>query len=305
MTPPGTLYPFNLVFLLFGLRLGFPAIAVIHLITGGAGAYALCREYGVGRVAALCGALAFIFSVLLAVHLAAWLPSANLGTWVWLPVAVCLLERLLKRPTLLGAQALAAVLGLQLLAGSPQIAFFTDQVIALRVFWQLAARQVPRPWRVLVALVCAVLLAVGLAAVQLLPSLEFSRRIAAQPPAVRQRNAAARGSLLARGADIALLGDVCARHLARGRGARHRGMGGPEDARGRGVLFADRDRLRAPRCSTRGCSTSTCTCRWPCFRMQTRFSYIVTFAISVLVGLGAEAILAAGAQRLGRAATCP
>ena len=79
MTPPGTLYPFNLVFLLFGLRLGFPAIAVIHLIIGGAGAYALCREYSVGRVAALCGALAFIFSGS-AVNLAIWLPSANLGT---------------------------------------------------------------------------------------------------------------------------------------------------------------------------------------------------------------------------------
>jgi len=295
MTPPGTLYPFNVVFLVFGLRLGFPAMAVLHLCIGGIGTYALCRAYAAGRVASLCGALAFAFSGT-AVNMATWLPSANLGTYAWLPVALYLLEGLIKRPAPPRAVALAVVLALQLFAGSPQIAWFTHQIIAFRVLWAFAARHVRQPWRFLGALAGAVVLAFGLAAVQLLPSLEFSRHslrsfglsaTELQPqgladwPQVRK-------SLFTNSVKTISLG---ASALA---------ITGLASVATRGVaafywllailyvllmfdtpLYAFYLNLPLGRA----------------FRFPERFSYVVTFAIAVLAGLGAHTILDAGRQR--------
>ena len=173
-TPPGLLYPFNLVFLLFGLDRGWPATAVLHLTIGGAGAYYLGRGYGLGRPAALCGAFACVLNGM-AMNLAAWLPTANLGAYVWLPVAIAILERLLDRPTAERGLALGAVLGVQLLAGCPQISLFTYQVIALRVVWQAATARVQALRAALPALALGMVLPAGLAAVSLLPSLELSR----------------------------------------------------------------------------------------------------------------------------------
>ena len=216
---------------------------------------------------------------------------------MWLPVAVCLLERLLKRPTLLGAQALAAVLGLQLLAGSPQIAFFTDQVIALRVFWQLAARQVPRPWRVLVALVCAVLLAVGLAAVQLLPSLEFSRR-SLRSLQLSIREIQPRGATSWPEVRTSLFSVMFVRDISLGAGALAIAAWAARKTRGVAAFYS----LIAIVYVLLMFDTPLFDfyLHLPfgrAFRIQYRFSYIVTFAISVLAGLGADAILAAGEQR--------
>jgi hypothetical protein len=185
-TPPGTLYPLNLLFLPFGLVAGFPAMAALHLAIGAAGVYALCRELGTRPMAALCGALAFELSGS-AVTLATWLPTANLGAYVWLPVAMAVLERLLKHATPGVALALGGVLALQLLAGSPQVALFTDQVIGLRVLWALVTRQVARPGRLLAMLGLAGLCAGGFAAVQLLPSLEFIREsVRSEPLTLRE-----------------------------------------------------------------------------------------------------------------------
>ena len=71
--------------------------------------------------------------------------------------------------------ALGAVLTLQLLAGFPQISLFTYQVIVLRLLWELVASRRQQRWRGVAAVAAAALLPVGLAAVKLLPAIEFAR----------------------------------------------------------------------------------------------------------------------------------
>src|SRR5262249_55899578 len=96
-TPPGTLYPLNLLFAIVGLDAGYPLIAVIHLVIGALSLYFLCRQYDLSAPASLIGALAFQLGEP-SIHLATWLPTANLGAYVWMPTAVLMLERALNRP---------------------------------------------------------------------------------------------------------------------------------------------------------------------------------------------------------------
>ena len=72
---------------------------------------------------------------------------------------------------------LAAVLTLQLLASYPQTSLLTYEAIALRALWALLAARGEPPWRGVGAVAIGALLPVGLAAVKLLPGLEFSQLV--------------------------------------------------------------------------------------------------------------------------------
>src|SRR4029450_961988 len=90
-TPPGTLYPLNLLFAIVGLDAGYPLMAVVHLVIGGVSLYLLCREYGLSVVPSLVGALAFQLGEP-SLHLATWLPTADLGAYVWMPTGRAMAE---------------------------------------------------------------------------------------------------------------------------------------------------------------------------------------------------------------------
>jgi hypothetical protein len=175
---PGTVvalfYPLNIFFLVLDPHFAFLVIAAVHLLIGGIGTYALCREYGLARVAALCGAIGFELSGF-AVALAAWVPTTNLGVYVWLPVALLYCERILKRPTGRGAVALAAVLALQLLLGQPQYLLFTYNFIALLVVWEFVTRRPVQPLSKLATLGAALALPPLLGAAQFFPMIAFAR----------------------------------------------------------------------------------------------------------------------------------
>jgi hypothetical protein len=170
-TPPGTLYPLNLVFLVVGLDRGYPVLAALHLMVGGLSVYQLCRGYGLPAPAALTGAFAFQFGWP-ASHLATWLPTSNLGAYVWLPTAMLLLERILVAPTAKRAVGLGVTLTLSLLAGCPQMTLFCYQVLALRVVWQLLTAPASLDARSIAAVAFGFALPACLGAVQLVPSLE-------------------------------------------------------------------------------------------------------------------------------------
>lgn len=169
----GLFYPPNWSFLLVGTDTGFYLILAFHMAVTGAGAFLLCRGYGLERAAALAGAFLLALSATL-VDLLGWLPTNVAGCFAWLPLSFFFVERILRRPSFPGAAGLAISLSLQLLPGYPQIAYFTYQLIALRVLWEFLTA---RPQR---AAPCLGFLAVGLvlppllAAVQLLPMAEFA-----------------------------------------------------------------------------------------------------------------------------------
>ena len=169
----GLLYPVNYLFLLFDREIALIFAALINLVIGGIGMYRLCRTLRLATVPALCGAIAFQLGGTTAM-LAAWSPI-QISPFVWMPVAMWRVERLLRRPRLANGVWLGVVLTLQLLPGFPQITFFTYQLIALRTGWALITRRMQRPAAVIIALGLGCTLPMFLGAIHLIPSIAVAR----------------------------------------------------------------------------------------------------------------------------------
>jgi hypothetical protein len=178
-------YPLSLVTLLLSLPQGFSLFAleleaIFHFFLAGLFTYLLARRLLRDRRAALISSLVFTFGGYLTSY-----PSQQLAileTAVWLPLILLLLdiglERLKGHPSgrgfLLPITFAGLGFGLALLAGHPQSAMYVFYVSAIYFAFKACANRVR--WRPAVtAFGLFVLLGFGLAAAQLLPSLEYMR----------------------------------------------------------------------------------------------------------------------------------
>ncbi len=179
------LNPVNALSYVMDPGMALEAKLFLNLAIAAMGAYLLCREIGLGTIAALSGSLAFTFGGGCAVL--ARSGSFVLSAYAWLPVAAFLCERILRRPSAGAGIGLAVVLALQVLAGFPQTSVFTYQWIALRTLWQWGVRREPVSRQVLGALALGLALPPLLGAIQLLPSAELaSVSVRSQPLSVHE-----------------------------------------------------------------------------------------------------------------------
>jgi Bacterial membrane protein YfhO len=161
------LYPPALIYLLLPLGWSLSFFCLLHLWFGGFGMYFLARKWSGNDFAGAFAGTAFTFSGL-TLNLLMW-PS-HTATWSWMPWVVLAVERAWRE----GGRAMfmAAICGaLQMLAGGPEIIFFTWLVLLALWVQQLIKNDFPRRtfWRfpVMVALV------IVLSAAQLLPFLDL------------------------------------------------------------------------------------------------------------------------------------
>ncbi|MGQ9494150.1 MAG: YfhO family protein [Anaerolineae bacterium] len=170
----GALYPPNLLLhTLLPVPIALNVFILGHFIWAAMGAYAFARRLRVGRIAALCSGLVYALGGFLVAHLnhinivacAAWLP------WLFL-LTDRFIVRDTPRPRAGDAALLALLIGLEFLAGHPQIALLTFLAVmayALYLTW------VTRPQgKVLIFFAFSVLLGITLSAVQLLPTYELT-----------------------------------------------------------------------------------------------------------------------------------
>ncbi|MGH7856596.1 MAG: hypothetical protein ACREQY_04640 [Candidatus Binatia bacterium] len=182
----GSLYPSNL--LLFGLLEPYAAIAwaqLLSLFIAGAGALLLAREYRLAPEAALLVGGSFCLSGFFVSHLR----QLNMvDAACWIPLLFLFVERALRGTLRGGSVPFAVVWGLQLLAGHPQISYFTALVLApfaVARWRQIDRERKPAPsgaWplrlagdRAVWGLALAAATGTLLAAAQLVPSIELSR----------------------------------------------------------------------------------------------------------------------------------
>ncbi|HEY3079691.1 MAG TPA: YfhO family protein [Chloroflexota bacterium] len=168
--------PSSLLALLLGAG-GLPYRALelelpLHFGLAAIGAFLLARRLTGDDLAGMVAGIAFGFGGFLTSYPAQQL--AMLRTAAWTPLLLYALERAIGtdgRPVwLVGATAAAAA---ALLAGHSQTALFGLYLAA--GYGLVRSRQLGRPWRVgLLAAAVPTALAVGLAALQLLPTLEFA-----------------------------------------------------------------------------------------------------------------------------------
>ena len=169
----GLLYPPAILSLVLPPDWALYGVLFFNLTVGSVSAYFLCRELQVGMVAAWCGALAFGLSNSSS-ELITSTPLVS-GPYAWLPGAMLFCERLLREPTLRRAIALAVTIAFALIPGHPQLVLYLYQLIALRVLWELLTRPRAVRARTLGMLALGLALPPLLVAVQFLPTLEVMR----------------------------------------------------------------------------------------------------------------------------------
>ena len=111
-------YPFNLIFWLFDVRRAFALSAFLHLALGGWFSYLFLRGLRLGRFGATVGAVAFALNGYFITWI--YLPTI-VNSAIWLPLALLLAEKFLRRGRALFAVGAGGAIGLSALAGHPQI----------------------------------------------------------------------------------------------------------------------------------------------------------------------------------------
>jgi hypothetical protein len=151
----------------FGVQLHI----LLHFAIAMAGMFLLLRRLGTSIAAAAFGSIAFVFCGSYA-SLSSKLPI--LFSISWLPLALWLLMRFFESRTAVRLLPLAAVLAMQWIVGEPTVVMQTWAIIA---GWSLLriVRKPDEAKRIAAALGIAIASSLLLAAVQLLPAIDFVR----------------------------------------------------------------------------------------------------------------------------------
>jgi len=170
-------YPLHLIFYLLPLPWALSVSTVVHVFLAGAFTYALVRHLGSGRAGGVLAAIAFMFSPMLVSRIEF---MALFDCLTWTPLAVLALDRAMEHPSPRRCAHLALVLAVQFLSGYPNELVLCGIALglwwALRLAWLRWSADAPGRWSlgwVGATLPVAVLLALGLSTLQLLPTLEL------------------------------------------------------------------------------------------------------------------------------------
>jgi hypothetical protein len=170
-------YPLGFLFYIVPTEYAIAYTVILHCVLGATFMYLFARSLSINKAGAFLAAIIFTFNGYFMVHVYAG-HFSFVQNYVWIPLVFCFVHRFLQTSHLKWAVAGGLVLGVQILGGFPQIAFYTILgVLAFGLFRigiSLKAREMQSAVRMGLGLV--VLLSVGfsLAAIQLLPTLQFT-----------------------------------------------------------------------------------------------------------------------------------
>jgi hypothetical protein len=176
----GALYPVNLV--LYRLLPAYWAVSyqnLIHLIWAAWGMYVLIRGYGYGIASAILAGVIFSFNGFVISHL---IHVSLITALAWLPWLVFLITHFIwarqtKKSGCWWFIALTFTIAIQVLAGSPHITLLSAITAILFGFFAFTASPEKMKWHFrwqeLIWLALPWLLGLGIAAIQLIPTLEL------------------------------------------------------------------------------------------------------------------------------------
>jgi Bacterial membrane protein YfhO len=156
-------YPLQWLVFAFEPPLGFSLCVLAHLELALAGMYALLRALALRPAAAVFGALSFGLGGFL---LGSMTNAEMLFVWSWAPLLYLLLLRLVQQPSRARFAAAAVIAAMPMLLAEP---------MALAQLWLIAIAVAMRRRRALALVLGVAVASVLLAAIQLLPMLDFVR----------------------------------------------------------------------------------------------------------------------------------
>jgi len=176
----GLFYPLNLVYYALPTPLAWTLSFLLRTILAGVLAAALATTLGASRAglgASRAGALTAAVTFAFCGWVTAFQARPHLDSVVWLPLALIGVDRLQRRLDASSVALTAAAFALPVLAGQPESAAHVTLAGGLFFVYRLALppADLKRPGRVRFGalFLASGLLALGLAAVQMLPALEF------------------------------------------------------------------------------------------------------------------------------------
>jgi hypothetical protein len=171
-------YPLGFLYYLMPPDIAYGYSTVLHFMLGSGFMYLFMRSLGVQPVCCLFSALVFMSNGYFMGHLYAGHLSF-VQNYIWIPLILFFLRRFVERASLRDAVAAGFFLGFQILGGFPQIAFYTILASSLfiLVLGGLArgGREKLSPFRLGAGWGIFILLGFVLAAIQLLPTYEFTK----------------------------------------------------------------------------------------------------------------------------------
>jgi hypothetical protein len=170
-------YPLQWLVVLLPFAYAFQLHIIIHFALAAIGAFLLIRSFGVKAPAAAIGAAAFVFGGPY-LSLSSKLPL--LFSMSWMPLVLLLTRRAIDRGSVARIFAAAAAISMQLIIGEPTIVIQTWALIAGYAVYRLIEARGSGRWRAIVLPIFLPIMACGatavlIAAVQLLPAIDFAR----------------------------------------------------------------------------------------------------------------------------------
>jgi hypothetical protein len=171
-------YPLGLLYYLIPTETAYLYSTVLHCIVGTVFMYMFMRSLSVSKSGAFLSGFIFIFNGYFMAHLYAGHLSF-IQTYIWIPLIFLFLVRFSQSGCFRHVIMAGLILGIQILGGFPQLVFYTILAAILFFFYSCCTRikidGVQYLLKTAVAAGMFVLIGFSIAAIQLLPTYEFTQ----------------------------------------------------------------------------------------------------------------------------------
>jgi Bacterial membrane protein YfhO len=170
----GITYPVNLIlFGIFSPALAFNISILLKFLLAAIFLFLYLRAIGINHWASLFGAIAFSWCGFFVAHLK-HLNMHDAG--IWIPLMLLFLEKYHAQKKLFWLMLTSLILGIQILAGHPQITYYTVLLLTAYFLWQELPgnKTVKSIAKIIGVLVLFVVLGIALGMIQILPTLELT-----------------------------------------------------------------------------------------------------------------------------------
>ena len=171
-------YPLGFLYYLFPPESAYVYSTILHCILGIVFMYAFMRTISISRGGSVVSAFVFAFNGFFMGHIYAGHLSF-VQNYIWIPILYLFLYRFVRTRHFREAVIAGLFLGIQILGGFPQIAFYSILgILFFGLFYgipDIAVAKKKEGFKVCLGLIVILCVGFALAAVQILPSMEFTR----------------------------------------------------------------------------------------------------------------------------------
>lgn len=166
----GSFYPLNIMFLFLPFNFAWTIYIILQPILAGYFTYLLLKEYKLSSLSSIFGGFTFSFSSFMTV----WMLYGNLGhTFIWLPLILLLIHKIIKKPSIFLSMILGIVLSLSILAGYIQMSIYVYIFSFLYAVFIFYNRLKMKKYKEFLYIIIAYSLSLLISAVQILPTVEL------------------------------------------------------------------------------------------------------------------------------------